>query len=196
MSRFFHGGGSDSDSSSSDEEELISDLDEEEKSEEEESSSEEEDSSDADSDSDSSEEEGKPKKTGANIFLKDDEDESEESEDEAAPVVVKSAKDKRLQELEGTVKLIENAERINDWTVISAGEFCEYFFLKRWGDWADFLVFRIRQVEPTDYQDHSIGTYTKGLHQGDCRSRGFHERGHRQAESINKEAECKQRQGS
>jgi translation initiation factor 3 subunit C len=119
MSRFFHGGGSDSDSSSSDEEELLSDRDEEEKSEEEESSSEEEDSSEADSDSESSEEEGKAKKTGANIFLKDDDEESEESEDEAAPVVVKSAKDKRLEELEGTVKLIENAERINDWTVIS-----------------------------------------------------------------------------
>ncbi|KAH8703454.1 putative eukaryotic translation initiation factor 3 subunit EifCc [Talaromyces proteolyticus] len=118
MSRFFHGGGSDSETSSSDEEELYSDRDEEERSEEEESS-EEEDFSENDSTS-SSEDEDKPRKTGANFFIKDEGEVSDESEDEGAPVVVKSAKDKRLEELESTVKLIDNAERINDWTVISA----------------------------------------------------------------------------
>ncbi|TPR07151.1 Glutamine synthetase, catalytic domain family protein [Aspergillus niger] len=45
--------------------------------------------------------------------------ESEESEDEERVTIVKSAKDKRLEELENTVKLIENAEKISDWAVIS-----------------------------------------------------------------------------
>ncbi|RAL13703.1 translation initiation factor eIF3 core subunit c [Aspergillus homomorphus CBS 101889] len=112
MSRFFYGGGSDSESSSSDEEELYSDREEEEQSEEE--SSEEEEESEEES---SSEDEGAGK-TGASAFLRDASD-SEESEDEEKVTVVKSAKDKRLEELEGTIKLIENAEKINDWAVIS-----------------------------------------------------------------------------
>jgi translation initiation factor 3 subunit C len=119
MSRFFHGGGSDSDTSSSDEEELYSDHEagEDEEHSESGSSSEEEDAS-GDDDS-SSEEESKRK--GANRFFKNF-SESEESGDEDRQTVVKSAKDKRLEELEGTIKLIENAEKINDWAVISAGE--------------------------------------------------------------------------
>lgn len=117
MSRFFHGGGSDSDTSSSDEEELYSDHEagEDEEHSESGSSSEEEDAS-GDDDS-SSEEESKRK--GANRFFKNF-SESEESGDEDRQTVVKSAKDKRLEELEGTIKLIENAEKINDWAVISA----------------------------------------------------------------------------
>ncbi|KAE8152176.1 eukaryotic translation initiation factor 3 subunit EifCc [Aspergillus avenaceus] len=113
MSRFFYGGGSDSDSSSSDEEELYSDREEEEKSEEESSEGEEETSED-----ESSEEEAGGE-TGASRFLRDA-SESEESEDEEKVTVVKSAKDKRLEELEGIIKLIENAEKINDWAVISS----------------------------------------------------------------------------
>ncbi|PWY75539.1 eukaryotic translation initiation factor 3 subunit EifCc [Aspergillus heteromorphus CBS 117.55] len=113
MSRFFYGGGSDSDSeSSSSDEELYSDREEAEEQSEEESSEEGEEDSDVDS---SDEEEGK---TGANRFMKNV-SESEESEDEERVTVVKSAKDKRLEELESTVKLIENAEKINDWAVIS-----------------------------------------------------------------------------
>lgn len=114
MSRFFYGGGSDSESSSSDEEELYSDREEEEQSEEE--SSEEEEDSEEES---SSEDEGAGK-TGASRFMRNVSD-SEESEDEEKVTVVKSAKDKRLEELEGTIKLIENAEKINDWAVISTG---------------------------------------------------------------------------
>jgi len=113
MSRFFHGGDSDSESSSSEEEELYSDHGEKEESEEE--SSEQEESDEEES---SSDEEGG--KTGASRFMKDAA-ESDESEDEDKVTVVKSAKDKRLEELEGTIKLIENAERIGDWTVISTG---------------------------------------------------------------------------
>ncbi|EEH20646.1 eukaryotic translation initiation factor 3 subunit C [Paracoccidioides brasiliensis Pb03] len=115
MSRFFHGG-SDSESSSSDEEELYNGREERDKvSDEGESSSEEGSSGEESSSSD--EEEG-----GAYKFFKDDIDaaaESDESEDEDRVTIVKSAKDKRLEELEQTMRLIENAEKINDWAVIS-----------------------------------------------------------------------------
>ncbi|GKZ38919.1 translation initiation factor 3 subunit c [Aspergillus brasiliensis] len=112
MSRFFYGGGSDSESSSSEEEELYSDREEEEEQSEEESSEEEfEEEEESSDDEDAG-------KTGANRFMKNV-SESEESEDEERVTVVKSAKDKRLEELESTVKLIENAEKINDWAVIS-----------------------------------------------------------------------------
>ncbi|WEW59778.1 Translation initiation factor 3 subunit c [Emydomyces testavorans] len=112
MSRFFHGG-SDSESSSSDEEELYSDREEKAVSddEEEETTSEEESSEE-----ESSDEEGGL--TGARKFMRDVA-ESDESEEEDRVTIVKSAKDKRLEELEGTIKLIENAEKINDWAVIS-----------------------------------------------------------------------------
>jgi translation initiation factor 3 subunit C len=112
MSRFFTA--SDSSSESSSEEELYSE--EEEQSEEE---SEEQESEDESEEDESDEEEGK---TGASKFLKEASDE-EESEDEERVTVVKSAKDKRYEELEGTIRLIENAEKINDWAVISSGKF-------------------------------------------------------------------------
>lgn len=118
-SRFFHGGDSDSESSSSDEEELYSDQE----AKEEES---EEDSDEQDSDDESSSDES-GKGTGANRFLKPSgggADDSDESEDEDKVTVVKSAKDKRLEEVEATIKLIDNAERINDWAVISTGILC------------------------------------------------------------------------
>ncbi|OJD19024.1 eukaryotic translation initiation factor 3 subunit C [Emergomyces pasteurianus Ep9510] len=120
MSRFFHGGGSDSESSSSDEEELYSDREEGQAvSDDEEESSEEESSSEESSSSD--DERG----GGANRFWKEDalagaaDDESDDSGDEHQSTIVKSAKDKRLEELEQTMRLIENAEKINDWAVIS-----------------------------------------------------------------------------
>ncbi|KIX02843.1 eukaryotic translation initiation factor 3 subunit C [Rhinocladiella mackenziei CBS 650.93] len=113
-SRFFHGGDSDSESSSSEEEELYSDREENEE------ESEEEDEEEEESSEESSEDEGRG--MGASRFLKPSGpggDESDESEDEDRERVVKSAKDKRFEELEGTIKLIENAEKINDWAVIS-----------------------------------------------------------------------------
>lgn len=114
MSRFFHGSDSSSESSE-DEEELYS---EEEESEEDssEESEEEEDESDDDS---SSDDDGA---RGVNRFLKKDgfgaADSSDESDEEKV-TVVKSAKDKRYEELEATIRLIENAEKINDWAVVS-----------------------------------------------------------------------------
>ncbi len=116
MSRFFTAGDSSSESSSSDEEELYSGDEAEQKSEEE-SSSEEEASEEEEEDS--SDEEGG--KGGVSKFLRDVAS-SDESEDEDRHTIVKSAKDKRLEELEGVVKLIENARKINDWSSISTGQ--------------------------------------------------------------------------
>ncbi|KAK5107854.1 Translation initiation factor 3 subunit c [Meristemomyces frigidus] len=114
MSRFFHGDSSSE--SSSDEEELYSGNEAEPKAEAE-SSEESSDEDDDDDDSDSSDEDG-AKGTGASRFLRDDSDESEE-EDEDKVTVVKSAKDKRFDELEGIIRLIENAEKISDWGAIN-----------------------------------------------------------------------------
>ena len=115
MSRFFTSGDSSSESSSSDEEELYSDeeqqkQDVEESSEEEESTTEEEDGS-------SSDEEGADR--GITRFLRDVSGSEGESSDSDTPKVVKSAKDKRVEELEGVIKLIDNAIKINDWSSIS-----------------------------------------------------------------------------
>ncbi|KAL5340863.1 eukaryotic translation initiation factor 3 subunit 8 N-terminus-domain-containing protein [Aspergillus crustosus] len=115
MSRFFYGNDSDSESSGSDEEELYSDNETEKKTEEE--SSEEEDEADSSEEESSDDEEAG--KSGANRFIRDA-SESEESEVEEEIVkIVKSAKNKRLEEVEGTIKAIDNAQKINDWAVIS-----------------------------------------------------------------------------
>ncbi|KAJ4376430.1 Translation initiation factor 3 subunit c [Neocucurbitaria cava] len=106
-SRFF--AASDSSSDESSEEELYSN-DEESEQEDSEQDSDEDDSDDSDSSSGS--------ETGAARFLKDADSESE-SEDEDANKVLKSAKDKRFDELEATIRQIENAQKINDWAVIS-----------------------------------------------------------------------------
>ena len=113
MSRFFTSGDSSSESSS-DEEELYSDREEQrddgEESEEEESEEEEEE------EEESSDEEGK---RGVSRFLRDAPSSDEGSDEDEAPKVVKSAKDKRFEELEGVIKLIDNAKKINDWSSIS-----------------------------------------------------------------------------
>ncbi|KAK3684576.1 Translation initiation factor 3 subunit c [Vermiconidia calcicola] len=112
MSRFFQGSDSSSESSS-DEEELYSGDEAPKAAEAEESSSEEEEDEDEES---SSDDEGG--KTGANRFLKEASDEDSES-DEDKVTIVKSAKDKRFDELEGTIRLIENGEKIGDWNAIN-----------------------------------------------------------------------------
>lgn len=118
-SRFFHGGDSDSDSSSSDEEELY----EREEVASAEESEEEEDEDESDSDDSDSDEDVQG--TGASRFLKPtggaaDSDDSDEDEGER---VVKSAKDKRLEEVEQTIGKIDNAQKNQDWSIISAGTF-------------------------------------------------------------------------
>jgi DNA-binding NarL/FixJ family response regulator len=62
------------------------------------------------------------KKGGANWFLKDASSESEDSDEEVRGKV-KSAKDKRLDELDASIKQIENGQKNGDWTLISNGRF-------------------------------------------------------------------------
>lgn len=123
MSRFFYRGGSDSESSSSDEEEDVYKRSEAEEESDEESS----DQSESGSEESESDDEAIAK-GGAAAFLKDESESEEEEEEEEKVTVVKSAKDKRLEGLENTIKLIENAEKINDWAVISTGESCPFEF--------------------------------------------------------------------
>jgi translation initiation factor 3 subunit C len=116
MSRFFHGSDSSSESSS-DEEELYSDEEHPQGAvadAEEESESEEDDDDDEESSS-SSDEGGK---TGASRFLREASEEESESDEEKV-TVVKSAKDKRFEELENTIKQIENGEKIGDWNSVN-----------------------------------------------------------------------------
>ncbi|KAF7792277.1 hypothetical protein EIP86_003313 [Pleurotus ostreatoroseus] len=130
MSRFFRqAGDSDSDSeSSSSEEELMSSGDEaapkpaaaakpmsrflrsagDDSSDESESESEDESEM-------SSDEEDKPKRSR---FLKTGSDDESSDEDEGKRVV-KSAKEKRLEEMEAAGKMMDNALKINDWVAIS-----------------------------------------------------------------------------
>lgn len=117
MSKFFTSGNSSSESSSDEEEYSLSEEEEEQQQSEEESDDEEE-SEEEDEDSSSDDDTGK---AGASKFLKDQVS-SDESEDEDKVTVVKSAKDKRLEELETVERLIDNAVKINDWSTISNGE--------------------------------------------------------------------------
>lgn len=113
-SRFFTGGDSDSESSSSGEEELYQRAEESE----EESSEEEEEDEEASEDSDDDDLKG-----GASRFLKPSVggEESDDSDEDEGERVVKSAKDKRLDEVQQTVNKIENAQKNQDWSIISAG---------------------------------------------------------------------------
>jgi translation initiation factor 3 subunit C len=125
MSRFFRGGDDSSTESSSDEEELYSEEEEEEKQDQsEEEDSEEEDEGDDDeeeeSEESSSDDEGAQKK-GASRFLFNEPSESGDESDADAPAKVRSAKDKRYDELELTITAILNGQKINDWGSISGG---------------------------------------------------------------------------
>ncbi|KAI9646882.1 Translation initiation factor 3 subunit c [Ciborinia camelliae] len=119
MSRFFRGDSS-SESSSDEEEDLYSDDEDVQQQPEEDSNEEDSEEDDDDDDSDSSSDDEVGKKTGANAFLKDDSDSDSESSGDEGVKVVKSAKNKRFEELEATAKAIENGEKINDWGSISA----------------------------------------------------------------------------
>jgi translation initiation factor 3 subunit C len=91
------------------------------------SESEEDSSDDDDSDSeddDNDDDSGEEKKAGAkkpSRFLRGASDDSDSEED--VKKVIKSAKDKRVDEMDAIVKTIENAQRIDDWVAISKGEF-------------------------------------------------------------------------
>lgn len=83
-----------------------------------ESESEDEDESD---DEGRAHKEAKPKSR----FLRDSD---EEESDEEIKRVVKSARDKRLEEMEATGKAMDNALKINDWIAISSGRSLFMYF--------------------------------------------------------------------
>ncbi|KAG9316530.1 eukaryotic translation initiation factor 3 subunit 8 N-terminus-domain-containing protein [Chiua virens] len=129
MSRFFRqAGDSDSDTEESDEE-LLTSGDEEAPSKpagkptgmsrflrtagsDSSSSSEEEEDSEEDSDAETEKKKGR--------FPRNDSEDEDGDEDEDVKRVIKSSKDKRLEEIEATGKVMDNALKINDWVVISA----------------------------------------------------------------------------
>ncbi|OAQ74253.1 eukaryotic translation initiation factor 3 subunit C [Pochonia chlamydosporia 170] len=118
MSRFFRGGEDSSSDSSSDEEELYTDEEQQEQ-----GGLDQNDSDDSDDmdDSDMSEDESSSddEAGGANRFLRDAASDSD-SEEEEVRAKVKSAKDKQRDELDASIKQIENGQKNGDWTLISA----------------------------------------------------------------------------
>jgi hypothetical protein len=50
-------------------------------------------------------------------------DDSDESDDEDVKRTVKSARDKRFEEMRAIVKILNNAKKINDWVAIQNGSF-------------------------------------------------------------------------
>lgn len=76
--------------------------------------------SDSDSDEESMSEDDEPKEQKkTSRFLKTGD--SDEDSDEDVKRVVKSARDKRLDEMEASGKMMDNALKINDWVAISNG---------------------------------------------------------------------------
>ena len=66
----------------------------------------------------SEDEDDKGKKKSRFLRTEDDEDSSDEEEGKR---VVKSAKDKRVEEMEAAGKMMDNALKINDWTAVQNG---------------------------------------------------------------------------
>ncbi|KAL1880778.1 hypothetical protein VTK73DRAFT_5163 [Phialemonium thermophilum] len=117
-SRFFRAG-DDSSTESSSEEELYSEEEEEQEEEQEEEEESEEESEEGDESSEESSDDEAGKRKGASRFMLDVSSESEESDVETT-TRVKSAKDKRFEELEATITAIANGQKNGDWDRISA----------------------------------------------------------------------------
>ncbi|TFK54399.1 eukaryotic translation initiation factor 3 subunit 8 [Heliocybe sulcata] len=135
MSRFFRqAGDSDSDTESSSEEELISSGEEDAAAPKpagqkpamsrflrtagsDDSDSDSDDSDEDESEMSEEEQEGEGQKRSR--FLRTDATDSEESDEDDVKKVVKSARDKRYDEMEATGKVMDNALKINDWVAIS-----------------------------------------------------------------------------
>lgn len=108
MSRFFRAGESDSDESESDYSDELT-------------HSESEDHSDSDSDDSSSDDDDAVKKTGGRGRLFEGSFSDSESEDDTVRVV-RSAKDKRFEEIEQAVTSMINGQKINDWVSVQNGK--------------------------------------------------------------------------
>ena len=76
---------------------------------------------DSEEESDISEDEGPVEPQKRSRILRDDSEGDDSDED--VKRVVKSARDKRLDEMEATGKVMDNALKINDWIAISSGKF-------------------------------------------------------------------------
>lgn len=124
-SRFFRAA-SDSESESESEEELMSDSGDEaqdagaRRGKDSDDSDEDSDEGNDDDDDDGEENKAAGVANKASRFLKGADSDSD-SEDEVRKVI-KSAKDKRADEIEGMAKKIDEAQRINDWIATSKGE--------------------------------------------------------------------------
>ncbi|KAI3613468.1 hypothetical protein CBS9595_004301 [Malassezia furfur] len=117
-SRFFRAISDSESESSSEEEELLTD-DEQPQGKKDQKSSDESDSSDeSESDEESDSDAGAQQARKPMSRFMRDADSDSDSEEEVRKVI-KSAKDKRLDEFEGVVHTIENAQRIDDWVTIS-----------------------------------------------------------------------------
>ncbi|KAG6820996.1 hypothetical protein H0H93_008625 [Arthromyces matolae] len=77
------------------------------------------DSSDSDSDEDSDSDSDAPPTRRTGLPTVDDTDDEEESDDDAPGARIKSASERRLDEMKATGKVIENGLKINDWVAIS-----------------------------------------------------------------------------
>ena len=104
------------------------------------SSSDESDEEESDEESEMSEEAQEEKKKSR--FLRTEDDDSESDED--VKRVVKSARDKRLEEMEATGKVMDNALRINDWVAISSGASCSRMIVGGSPSMHSYIHFRIR----------------------------------------------------
>lgn len=109
MSRFFRAGESDSDETESDYSDELT-------------HSESEDHSDSDSDDSSSDDDDAAKKTGGRGRLFEGSFSDSDSEDDTVRVV-RSAKDKRFEEIEQAVTSMINGQKINDWVSAQNGKF-------------------------------------------------------------------------
>jgi translation initiation factor 3 subunit C len=69
---------------------------------------------------DDSDDDSSGSEVGPNQFLRDVDSDSEDSEEEKREKV-KSASTKRLEDLEASIKQIENGQKNGDWSLISAG---------------------------------------------------------------------------
>jgi translation initiation factor 3 subunit C len=118
MSRFFRAGESDSDESDSDYSDELT-------------HSESEDHSDSDSDNSSSDDDDTAKKTGGRGRLFEGSMSDSDSEDDTVRVV-RSAKDKRFEEIEQAVTSMINGQKINDWVSAQNGKFSIESSQDRW----------------------------------------------------------------
>ena len=120
-------------------------------------------------------------------FLRTESDEDES--DEEATRVVKSAKDKRLEEMEACGKTMDNALKINDWVAISNGAFGPHYTYMQL-----FMSSRVRQAGPHGTAPtERFGARPTVLYPAIGQLGGRDEHGGGEGERGEEEDECRQR---